>query len=68
MMPTERLMEGSHAAMPAAVFPIIMARHYGGHAPTALRIVIGTTVIGLLTIPLWIKLGLWFIEYVASKA
>jgi malate permease and related proteins len=49
-------------AMPAAVFPIIMARHYGGHAPTALRIVIGTTVLGLVTIPLWIKLGLWFIE------
>lgn len=49
-------------AMPAAVFPIIMARHYGGHAPTALRIVIGTTVVGMVTIPLWIKLGLWFIQ------
>lgn len=49
-------------AMPAAVFPIIMAKHYGGHAPTALRVVIGTTMVGLITIPLWIKLGLWVIS------
>ena len=48
------------AAMPSAVFPIIMARHYGGDPPTALRVVIGTSLVGLVTIPLWIRFGLKF--------
>jgi predicted permease len=46
------------AAMPAAMFPIIMARHYGGDAPTSVRIVIGSTIIALLTTPLWLTAGL----------
>jgi predicted permease len=49
------------AAMPAAVFPIVMAKHYGGDPPTALRVVIGTSVIGLLTIPLWIRFGMGWV-------
>jgi predicted permease len=49
------------AAMPAAIFPIIMARHYGGDPPTALRVVIGTSVVGLATIPLWIGVGMRFV-------
>jgi len=48
--------------MPAAVFPIIMARHYGGDPPTALRVVISTSVAGLVTIPLWIKFGMKFVN------
>jgi malate permease and related proteins len=48
------------AAMPSAVFPIIMSRHYGGDPPTALRVVIGTSVVGLITIPIWIRVGLRF--------
>ena len=46
------------SAMPAAVFPIVMARHYAGDPPTAMRVVIGTTVVGLVTIPLWIRFGM----------
>ncbi len=49
------------AAMPAAVFPLIMAKHYGGHVATALRVVFWTSFIALLTIPLWIRLGLHLI-------
>lgn len=45
------------AAMPAAVFPIVMAKHYGGDARTALRVVIATSLVGFATIPLWIRLG-----------
>lgn len=45
-------------AMPAAVFPIVMARHYAGDPATAMRVVIGTTVVGLVTIPLWIRFGM----------
>ncbi len=49
------------AAMPPAVFPLIMAKHYGGHVATALRVVFWTSFIGLLTIPLWIRFGLHLI-------
>jgi len=49
------------AAMPSAVFPIVMARHYGGDPPTALRVVIGTSVVSLMTIPLWIRFGAAFV-------
>lgn len=48
------------AAMPAAIFPIVMARHYGGDTATALRVVIGTSAVAFLTIPLWIRFGLQF--------
>jgi predicted permease len=46
------------AAMPSAVFPIIMSRHYSGDLPTALRVIVGTSVVGLVTIPIWIRIGL----------
>jgi hypothetical protein len=45
------------AAMPAAVSPIIIARLYGGHPPTAVQIVLGTTALGILVIPLWLRVG-----------
>jgi predicted permease len=48
------------AAMPAAVFPIILAKHYDGDPPTAVRVVLGTTVVSLATIPLWIRFGMKF--------
>jgi len=46
------------AAMTSAVFPIVMARIYGGDAATAVRVTLATSVAGILTIPLWIRLGL----------
>jgi malate permease and related proteins len=46
------------AAMPTAVIPIIIARLYGGHPATAVQIVLGTTALGILVIPLWLKAGM----------
>jgi malate permease and related proteins len=46
------------AAMPAAMFPIVMSKYYDGDPPTALRVVLGTSLAGLVTIPLWVTLGL----------
>ncbi|HTD67992.1 MAG TPA: AEC family transporter [Candidatus Limnocylindria bacterium] len=46
------------AAMAAAVFPIVMAKHYGGDPATAVRVVLGTSLVGLVTIPLWLRFGL----------
>jgi malate permease and related proteins len=44
-------------AMPSAVMPIVLAKHYGGDARTALQAALGTSVAGLVTIPLWIHFG-----------
>jgi len=49
------------AAMPAAVIAIIGARVYGGRPLVAVQIVLGTTVLGLFTIPFWIRFGLAFV-------
>ena len=46
------------AAMPSAVFPIVLAKIHGGDMPTALRLVLGTSLVGLVTIPLWLTFGL----------
>jgi malate permease and related proteins len=46
------------AAMPAGVMPIVVARHYGGRPLTAAQIIMGTTVLGIFLIPLWLHLGL----------
>jgi predicted permease len=46
------------AAMPAGVFPIVLSRLYGGDPATAVRIVAGTTILSLITIPLWIQVGM----------
>lgn len=45
------------AAMPAAVFPIVIARHYGGQPLTAVQIVLGTTALGIFLSPLWVSAG-----------
>jgi predicted permease len=50
------------AAMPAAVFPIVLARHYGGHPVTAVQVVIFTTLGSALTMPLVIALALRWIN------
>ncbi|GAB5560154.1 MAG: AEC family transporter [Synoicihabitans sp.] len=49
------------AAMPAGVIPILIAQHYGGKPLTAVQVVVGTTIVGLVAIPLWLRLGLAWI-------
>jgi predicted permease len=46
------------AAMPTAVFPVVLAKLYKGDPATAMRAVLSTAVVSLLTIPLWIKFGM----------
>ena len=46
------------AAMPCAMLPIVLARHYGGNTGMAVQIVFATTVLALFTIPSWIHWGL----------
>lgn len=51
------------AAMPAGVFPIVLAKHYGGQPLTAAQIVMSTTAVSLFLIPLWMKLGFWWLAF-----
>ena len=45
-------------AMPSAVFNIMVAKHYGGHAPTAVQCVLSTTLVSMITTPLVIAWAL----------
>lgn len=48
------------AAMPAAVFSIVLVRLYDQDTTTALRVVLSTGLAGVITIPLWMHAGkLW---------
>ncbi len=46
------------AGMPAAVFPIVIARLYGGHPQTAIQVVLATTLASIVTAPLVIAFGM----------
>lgn len=49
------------AAMPAGILPLVIAKHYGGRPLTAVQVVIGTTVFGVFLIPLWLRLGIYWV-------
>ncbi len=49
------------AAMPAAIFPIVVTKAHDGDVPVALQVVIGTSLIGLITIPLWVGFGMFWV-------
>ena len=39
------------SAMPCALFPIVLARHYGGHIATAVQVIVATSFVSIFTIP-----------------
>ncbi len=45
------------AAMPCAMVPVLLSRHFRGDIGTAVQIVLASTVFGLLTIPFWLRIG-----------
>ncbi|WP_286177755.1 AEC family transporter [Rhodopirellula sp. JC639] len=49
------------AAMPAAVFPIVLTKLYGRDTETALRVVLWTSVAGIILIPTWLAVGAWWL-------
>lgn len=50
------------AAMPSAVFPIVVTKYYSGDTNTALWVVISTSTVAIVTIPIWLQIGLRFIS------
>jgi len=49
------------AAMPSAVFPVLIARLYGGNPVVATQVAIVTTLVSLGTIPIWLRAGAAFV-------
>lgn len=57
LVPEFKLVLVVQAAMPAAVTPIVLVRHYGGSPGAAVQVVLATSLAAILTIPLVIGLG-----------
>jgi predicted permease len=53
------------AAMPCAVIPVLLSRHYGGQPGLAMRIVLATSALGFFTIPFWLQKGAEWIPGIA---
>lgn len=49
------------AAMPAAMTPILLAKLYGGRPAVAVEIVVASTVLSLITLPLVLLFGRAFL-------
>ncbi|MES2308853.1 MAG: AEC family transporter [Verrucomicrobiota bacterium] len=49
------------SAMPAALYPIVLIKHYHGDALTGLRVSLPSTLFGLLSIPLILRFGMSWI-------
>ena len=49
------------AAMPSAVFPIILTKLYNRDTETALRVVLWTSIAGVVLIPIWLAIGGWWL-------
>ena len=49
------------AALPSGMFPIVLSRHYGGRTDVAITAVMATTIASLLTMPLVIAFGKYWV-------
>lgn len=50
------------AAMPCATFPILIVKQEKGDVGLSLRLALGTSLLGILLIPLWLKLGMYIVQ------
>lgn len=50
------------AAMPAGVFPIVLSRYYGGRADVAIQVVVATTLMSLITMPMIVSFGMAWLD------
>ena len=49
------------AAMPAAVFPIVLVRLYERDTATSIKVILSTSLAGIFLIPGWLLLGQWLL-------
>ena len=50
------------AAMPAGVFAIVVVKSYDGDTEIALRVILATLVSCIITMPVWLSLGIKIIS------
>lgn len=50
-----------HSAMSSAIFPIVLSQHYGGDESVAMDVILSNNILGLITSPIWVAVGLWLI-------
>lgn len=50
------------AAMPMAIFPIVLVKLYDGDTDTALRTVLASSLLGIVLIPFWLAVGQWWLD------
>ena len=50
-----------HAAMSSAIFPMVLSRHYDGDPETALDTIVPNSLLALVTLPIWVCIGLTLI-------
>jgi predicted permease len=46
------------AAMPCGLFSMVLAQYYGGNTRIAFLVIVWTSLVGIVTLPTWIVLGL----------
>lgn len=49
------------SAMPVAVFPIVLVSLYQRDTGTALRVILSTSLAGIVLIPVWLAIGKWWL-------
>jgi predicted permease len=49
------------AAMPAAVFPIVLVKLYDHDTRTAIEVLVSTSIAAIITIPMWLAIGTWWL-------
>ena len=47
-----------HGAMGSAIFPMLLAKHYGGDPKTAFDTILSNSLFSVLAVPIWITVGL----------
>jgi len=55
------------SAMPAALFPIVLAKHYGGIPSLVAEVIITTSLVSFITMPLIVTFGLIFYHSKSRK-
>ena len=51
-----------HGAMGSAIFPMVLAKHYGGEPKTAFDTILSNSLLSILTLPIWVSVGLSLIR------
>lgn len=51
------------SGMPSAMFAAALSRYFGADPVTAVRVIIVTSALSIITIPVWLSFGLWFLGF-----